>query len=33
MFLQKVQDAFGFVPGKKEDAPPRSGESLKQLAH
>ncbi len=33
IFLQKVQDAFGFIPGKKDDAPPRSGEVIKQLIH
>jgi formate dehydrogenase subunit beta len=33
MFLQNVQDAFSFVPGKKDEAPPRSGESIKQLVH
>ena len=33
MFLQNIKDAFGFVPGKRDEAPPRSGESLKQLMH
>jgi formate dehydrogenase subunit beta len=32
LFLNKIKDAFGFVPGKKEDIPPRSGEALKQVA-
>jgi len=32
LFLKYVQDAFGFVPGKKEVASPRSGESLKKPA-
>jgi formate dehydrogenase subunit beta len=33
MFLQNIKDTFGFVPGKKDEAPPRSGESLRQLVH
>ncbi|MHA1649213.1 MAG: Coenzyme F420 hydrogenase/dehydrogenase, beta subunit C-terminal domain [Candidatus Helarchaeota archaeon] len=33
VFLQHIQNAFGFTPGKKDEPPPRSGESIKQLAH
>ncbi|MFX1294986.1 MAG: Coenzyme F420 hydrogenase/dehydrogenase, beta subunit C-terminal domain [Promethearchaeota archaeon] len=31
MFLQKIQNAFGFVPGRKEVAPPRSGDTIKAV--
>jgi formate dehydrogenase subunit beta len=33
LFLQKIQETFGFIPGKKEGIPPRSGEALKPVAH
>ena len=33
VFLQEIKDVFGFVPGKKEEVPPRSGESIKQIVH
>lgn len=33
IFLKYIQDAFGFIPGKKEVAPPRSGESIKKPTH
>jgi len=32
MFLQNIQDTFGFMPGKRGEAPPRSGEIVRQLA-
>ena len=30
VFLKEVENAFGFTPGKKDEAPPRSGASIKQ---
>ncbi|MHA1267740.1 MAG: Coenzyme F420 hydrogenase/dehydrogenase, beta subunit C-terminal domain [Candidatus Helarchaeota archaeon] len=31
IFLHKLKDAFDFVPGKRDEIPPRSGEAIKQL--
>lgn len=33
IFLNRIKDAFGFVPGNKTDAPPRSGDAIRQMAH
>ncbi|NVM31589.1 MAG: Coenzyme F420 hydrogenase/dehydrogenase, beta subunit C-terminal domain [Candidatus Helarchaeota archaeon] len=33
VFLDEIKATFGFIPGKKDEAPPRSGESIKQIAH
>ncbi len=31
VLLNKIKDAFGFIPGNKDEAPPRSGEKIKKI--